>query len=125
MISVKTILLFFSAAPLAVYSLDCDDFTVGDCNESKDGLIESNDRVSLLTERRIYTGSLIFSIFRFQQKKFVSQLVRFWQSVLSFIFKHLMMEHFFVNITRKIKAKLIEPTINFISLPDLTPGPNV
>ena len=73
MISVKTILLFVSAAPLAVYSLDCDDFTVGDCNESKDGLIESNDRVSLLTERRIYTGSLTFSIFRFQQKKLICQ----------------------------------------------------
>ena len=53
MISVKTILLFVSAAPLVVYSLDCDDFTVGDCNESKDGLIESNDRVSLLREEFI------------------------------------------------------------------------
>ena len=57
MISVKTILLFFSAAPLAVYSLDCDDFTVGDCNESKDGLIESNDRVSLLREEFIQDHS--------------------------------------------------------------------
>ena len=57
MISVKTILLFVSAAPLAVYSLDCDDFTVGDCNESKDGLIESNDRVSLLIEKIVQDHS--------------------------------------------------------------------
>ena len=57
MISVKTFLLFVSAAPLVVYSLDCDDFTVGDCNESKDGLIESNDRVSLLREEFIQDHS--------------------------------------------------------------------
>ena len=57
MISVKTFLLFVSAAPLVVYSLDCDDFTVGDCNESKDGLIESNDRVSLLIEKIVQDHS--------------------------------------------------------------------